>query len=65
MSIRERVAALITRGTEREKAVAANDLAHLAVDAGNRTPIREAGGIPPLVALVSSGTDDRGVCCPT
>ena len=43
--------------SDREKKEAANSLANLAVNDQNKAAIAAAGGIPPLVALVTSGSD--------
>ena len=46
-------------GTDDQKVTAANALGILARDDGNRVAIAQAGGVPPLIALVEGGTDDQ------
>ena len=54
---------LLSQGTDAQKEKAAFTLWSLAGDATNKVPIREAGGIPPLVALISfSSKTFRGRC---
>jgi hypothetical protein len=49
--------ALVCAGTDVHKEKVAGALASLSSDVGTKVAIRDAGGIPPLVALVESGTE--------
>jgi len=56
--IQNRVRALGNpEASDREKKEAAKILANLAWNGENKAAIAAAGGIPPLVALVASGSD--------
>ena len=52
----ERTVALLTNGSAFDKERATRALGNLAYDAANQVAIAAAGAIPPLVALVTSGT---------